>query len=101
MRAYIERFLAILEFRLPMMTQQLLGKLPVTVRAVGLELIGSFGLPELNGKKGVNGFPGVSGSRQDAANLVGYIAVVRGYTVCTTVVQQCFLFSIRALLLTR
>lgn len=63
------------------MMTQLLGKLPVSVRGVGLELIGSFGLPELDGKKGVNGFPGVSGSRQDAANLVGYIAVVSDYTV--------------------
>ena len=58
--------------------RQLLYKLPGTVRGVGLELIGSFDLSVLDGKKGVDGFPGICDRRQDMANLIGYIAVVRG-----------------------
>lgn len=45
---------------------------------MGLELIGSFDLSVLDGKKGVDGFPGIRDRRQDMANLIGYIAVVRG-----------------------
>ena len=56
---------------------QLLHKLPTTVRGLGLELVGSFNLSVLDGKKEVDGFPGIHDRRQDLANLIGYIAVVR------------------------
>ena len=73
--------LALLRFAIFLHTngqRQLLSKLPETVRGVGLELIGSFNLTILDGRNGVDGFPGIRDRRQDMANLVGYIAVVRG-----------------------
>ena len=60
-------------FRIPT-TTQLLGKLPATVRGVGLELMG---------KMGVGRLPGMRGRKQDATNLIGCIVVVRGYITGT------------------